>query len=59
VSFEESKNEEIEEFKRVKQKYLAKDKQGHLVFLSDSEFTLQMTKAKYSSIKYYYTTEYK
>ena len=38
--------EEFEEFKRVKQRYLAKDKQGQLVFLADSAFTIQMTQDK-------------
>ena len=59
ISTGKSVNNEIEEFKRVKQKYLAKDKQGQMVFLSDSDFTLQMTKNKYPSIKFYYTSEFK
>ena len=59
ISIGKSVNNEIEEFMRVKQKYLAKDKQGQMVFLSDSDFTLQMTKNKYPSIKFYYTSEFK
>ena len=59
ISIGKSVNNEIEEFMRVKQKYLAKDKQGQIVFLSDSDFTLQMTKNKYPSIKFYYTSEFK
>jgi len=59
ISIGKSLNNEIEEFMRVKQKYLAKDKQGQIVFLSDSDFTLQMTKNKYPSIKFYYTSEFK
>ncbi len=53
------KNEEFKEFKRVKQRYLAKDKQGQLVFLADSEFTIQMTQSKYPSVKLHFTSEFK
>ena len=59
ISIEESKNNEVEEFKRVKQRYLAKDKQGQLVFLADSEFTIQMTQNKYPSVKLHFTSEFK
>ncbi|RZS93099.1 peptide chain release factor 3 [Aquimarina brevivitae] len=51
-------NEEFKDFKRVKSKFLAKDKQGQLVFLADSSFSLQMTKDKYPSIKFHYTSEF-
>ncbi|ANW96352.1 peptide chain release factor 3 [Wenyingzhuangia fucanilytica] len=50
---------EFAEFKRVKQRYLAKDKQGQLVFLADSAFTIQMTQDKYPSVKLHFTSEYK
>lgn len=53
------KNEEYKEFLRVKQRYLAKDKQDQLVFLADSQFSLQMTQQKYPSIKFHFTSEYK
>jgi peptide chain release factor 3 len=46
------------EFKRIKQKFLAKDKYGQLVFLADSDFTIQMTKNKYPSVKLYFTSEF-
>ena len=49
---------EFVEFKRVKQRYLATDKQGKLVFLADSVFSLQMTEQKYPSIKFHLTSEY-
>jgi peptide chain release factor 3 len=58
VEPEDPKNEEFAEFKRVKQRFLAKDKQGHLVFLADSAFSLQMTQQKYSSIKFHFISEY-
>jgi peptide chain release factor 3 len=51
-------NEEFKEFKRVKQRYLAKDKQGQLVFLADSAFTIQMTQGKYPSVKLHFTSEF-
>ncbi|CAI8368707.1 MAG: Peptide chain release factor 3 [Polaribacter sejongensis] len=59
VAPEDTKNEEFKEFKRVKQRYLAKDKQGQLVFLADSEFTIQMTQSKYPTVKLHYTSEFK
>jgi peptide chain release factor 3 len=59
VEPEDSKNEEFKEFKRVKQRYLAKDKQGQLVFLADSEFTIQMTQNKYPSVKLHFVSEFK
>lgn len=58
VQPEDPKNEEFKEFKRVKQRYLAKDKQGQLVFLADSAFTIQMTQSKYPSVKLHFTSEF-
>ena len=54
---EDVKNEEFAEFKRVKQKFLAKDKSGQLVFLVDSEFSIQMTQSKYPSVKLDFVSE--
>ncbi|MDG1397327.1 MAG: peptide chain release factor 3 [Polaribacter sp.] len=59
VEPEDIKSEEFKEFKRVKQRYLAKDKQGQLVFLADSAFTIQMTQSKYPSVKLHFTSEFK
>ena len=59
VEPEDIKNEEFKEFKRVKQRYLAKDKQGQLVFLADSAFTIQMTQSKYPSVKLHFTSEFR
>lgn len=53
------KSDEYKEFLRVKHRYLAKDKQGQLVFLADSQFSLQMTQQTYPSIKFHFTSEYK
>ena len=58
VEAEDTKNEEFKEFKRVKQRYLAKDKQGQLVFLADSSFTIQMTQSKYPTVKLHFTSEF-
>ncbi|WP_299627150.1 peptide chain release factor 3 [uncultured Tenacibaculum sp.] len=58
VEPEDEKNEEFKEFKRVKQRYLAKDKQGQLVFLADSPFTIQMTQSKFPTVKLHFTSEF-
>lgn len=55
---ESTNHPEFVEFKRVKQRFLAKDKQGQLVFLADSVFTLQMTEQKYPSITFHLTSEF-
>jgi peptide chain release factor 3 len=44
-------NDEYKDFKRVKQRYLAKDKDGKQVFLADSPFSYEMTKSKYPTVK--------
>jgi peptide chain release factor 3 len=58
VEPEDFKNAEFADFKRVKQRYLATDKQGQLVFLADSAFTIQMTQDKYPTVKLHYTSEF-
>jgi len=55
---ESTNHPEFIEFKRVKQRYLANDKQGQFVYLADSVFSLQMTQQKYPSIKFHLTSEY-
>lgn len=52
------KSEEFLEFMRVKQKFMAKDKYDQLVFLADSEFSIQMTQQKYPSVKLHFTSEF-
>lgn len=54
---EDEKSTEFIEFRRIKQKFLAKDKYGQLVFLADSDFTIQMTQSKYPTVKLYFTSE--
>lgn len=59
VETDNEKSEEYLEFLRVKQRFLAKDKQNQLVFLADSAFSLQMTLQKYPSIKFHFTSEFR
>ncbi len=58
VEATDSKSEEFKEFKRIKSKFLAKDKRGQLVFFADSSFSLQMTIDKFKSLKFHYTSEF-
>ena len=46
------------DFKRKKQKFLARDKKGRLVYLSDSEFTLKMAQQNYSDMRFHFTSEF-
>ncbi|HIB48714.1 MAG TPA: peptide chain release factor 3 [Flavobacteriaceae bacterium] len=58
VQPKDPKNAEFADFKRVKSKFLAKDKKGQLVFFADSAFTLQMTQSKYPNIKFHFVSEF-
>lgn len=58
VDPEDPKNAEFKDFQRVKSKFLAKDKRGQLVFLADSQFSLQMTQQKYPSVKLHFVSEF-
>jgi len=58
VDPEDASNDEFKEFLRIKQRYLAKDKQGQLVFLADSAFSIQMTQQKYPTVKLHFTSEF-
>ena len=58
VDARKADKEEFGEFKRVKQKFLATDKHGQMVFLADSQFSLQMTQQKYPSVKLHFTSEF-
>ena len=59
VDPENFQNEEYKEFLRIKHRYLAKDKQGKLVFLADSPFSIQMSQQKYPTVKLHFTSEFK
>ncbi len=58
VECKDKKNAEFKEFTQVKQRFLAKDKRGQLVFFADSAFSLQMTEQKYPSIKFHYVSDF-
>jgi len=58
VEAKDLKNSEFLDFKKLKSKFLAKDKDGKIVFLADSSFTLEMTKSKYPSLQFHYKSEY-
>jgi len=58
VDPKDPKGAEYADFKRVKSKFLAIDKQGQLVFFADSAFTLQMTQSKYPNVKLHFVSEF-
>ncbi|HZH74231.1 MAG TPA: peptide chain release factor 3, partial [Mariniphaga sp.] len=58
VDPKDPKSEEFKDFLRVKSKFMARDKQNQLVFLADSQFTLQMTQTKYPNVKLHFVSEF-
>ncbi|MBC8753665.1 peptide chain release factor 3 [Kordia sp. YSTF-M3] len=58
VEVDNKKDPAFLDFKRVKQKFLARDKENKMVFLADSSFSLQMTQQKYPNIKFHFTSEF-
>lgn len=55
----DEKSEEFKEFAKLKQRFLARDKFGQLVFLADSSFTITMTKEKFPNINLHFISEFK
>ena len=51
-------NAQLEEFKKLKQRYLAEDKYGKMVFLADSLFSLQMTQEKFDKLVFHMKSEF-
>ena len=51
IDDENSDKNELEEFKKLKNKFLAKDKINKLVYLADSNFSIQIIKEKFPKIK--------
>lgn len=49
---------QLEEFSKLKYRYLAKDKFDRLVFLADSAFSLNMAKEKFDKIKFHLKSEF-
>ena len=48
----------LQDFKRIKQKFLAQDKSDQLVFLADSAFSLQMAQEQYKELQFHFTSEF-
>jgi peptide chain release factor 3 len=58
VEAQESGDADFKNFTQTKAKFLAKDKEGQLVFLADSAFSLQLTKDKYPQIAFHASSEF-
>ena len=54
----DEKSDAFKEFRRIKQKFLAQDKSGQLVFLADSAFSLQMAQDQYKEVHFHFTSEF-
>ncbi len=54
----DEKSTSFQDFQRIKQKFLAKDKSGQLVFLADSAFSLQMAQEQYKDLVFHFTSEF-
>ena len=55
----ESNNKaQIEDFRKRKYQYIAEDKHGREVFLSDSSYGLAMAQEKFPDIRFYFTSEF-
>ena len=49
---------ELENFKKRKYQYMAKDIEGRDVFLADSNYVLQMAQNDFKSIRFHFTSEF-
>ena len=49
---------ELENFKKRKYQYMAKDKEGRDVFLADSGYVLSMAQQDFEKIKFHFTSEF-
>jgi peptide chain release factor 3 len=58
IENQQKSNVEYNEFKKLKNKFLAKDKDQNVVFLADSSFSLEMTKQKFPSLEFHYKSEF-
>jgi len=50
--------QQLEEFKRAKARYIATDKEGNLVFLAETQFLLTMAEQDYPDITFHKTSEF-
>ena len=51
--------EQLNDFKRAKANYLAKDKDDNLVFMAETQFLLQMAEKDYPDLTFHTTSEFK
>lgn len=49
---------ELENFKKRKYQYMAKDKEGRDVFLADSSYMLEMAQEDFKNIKFHFSSEF-
>ena len=49
--------QQLEEFRRRKAKYIARDNKGRLVFLAESSWALQMAREDYPDIEFHFTSD--
>jgi peptide chain release factor 3 len=50
--------QELDNFKKRKYQYMAKDKEGRDVFLADSGYVLSMAQQDFENIKFHFTSEF-
>ena len=50
--------DELEQFKKRKYQFMAKDREGRDVFLADSGYVLQMAQSDFKHIKFHFTSEF-
>lgn len=55
---ESDNKQQLEEFKKRKAQYMARDKDGRDVFLADSGYVLTMAQQDYQDIKFHFTSEF-
>ena len=58
ISVANQENNNYKNFLKVKRKFLADDKEGKLIYLADSAFSLQMAQQKYPEINFHFTSEF-
>ena len=55
---ESDDEKELENFKKRKHQYMAKDREGRDVFLADSGYVLQMAQEDFKNIRFHFTSEF-
>ena len=55
---ESDDEKDLENFKKRKYQYMAKDREGRDVFLADSGYVLQMAQEDFKNIKFHFTSEF-